>query len=71
MVISVLVRTLDLNTKRQDGFRQMGFASLGPTYALLKSPKLYVIDPMFVTTLTRQPSPDAALAGPMGALLEG
>lgn len=39
---------------------------------LIKSPKLYFIDPLLVTTLTRQPSPEAALAGPMGgALLEG
>ncbi len=39
---------------------------------LVKSPKLYFLDPLLVTTLTRQPSAEAALAGPMGgALLEG
>jgi len=39
---------------------------------LIKSPKLYFIDPLLVTTLTRQTSAEAALAGPMGgALLEG
>jgi predicted AAA+ superfamily ATPase len=39
---------------------------------LIKSPKLYFIDPLLVTTLTRQPNPEAALAGPMGgAFLEG
>jgi predicted AAA+ superfamily ATPase len=39
---------------------------------LIKSPKLYFIDPLIACTLTRQPNPEAALAGPMGgALLEG
>jgi predicted AAA+ superfamily ATPase len=39
---------------------------------LIKTPKLYFPDSLIVTTLTRQPDADAALAGPMGgALLEG
>ena len=39
---------------------------------LIKSPKLYFLDSAIVTTLTRQPNADAALAGPLGgALLEG
>jgi hypothetical protein len=39
---------------------------------LVKSPKLYLSDPGLACTLTRQPSPDAALAGAMGgALFEG
>lgn len=39
---------------------------------LVKSPKLYFVDPALVCGLTRQPSGDAALAGPMGgAFLEG
>jgi predicted AAA+ superfamily ATPase len=39
---------------------------------LIKSPKLYFLDPLLVCTLTRQPNAEAALAGPMGgALLEG
>ena len=39
---------------------------------LIKRPKLYFIDSALVCSLTRQPSADAALAGPMGgALLEG
>ncbi|MGB5734503.1 MAG: ATP-binding protein [Thiohalocapsa sp.] len=39
---------------------------------LIKSPKLYFIDSLIACTLTRQPNPQAALAGPMGgALLEG
>ncbi|TNF54517.1 MAG: ATP-binding protein [Gammaproteobacteria bacterium] len=39
---------------------------------LIKTPKLYFLDPLLVTTLTRQPNGAAALAGPMGgALLEG
>jgi predicted AAA+ superfamily ATPase len=46
------------------------FRNLGKR--LIKSPKLYFLDPLIVATLTRQPSPEAALAGPMGgALLEG
>lgn len=39
---------------------------------ITKSPKLYMLDPAIVSFLTRQPSPDAALAGAMGgALFEG
>jgi predicted AAA+ superfamily ATPase len=39
---------------------------------LIKSPKFYFSDPSIVCYLTRQPSPDAALAGNMGgALFEG
>lgn len=39
---------------------------------LIKTPKLYFLDPAMVTTLTRQPDGAAALAGPMGgALFEG
>lgn len=39
---------------------------------IIKRPKLYFIDPALVCWLTRQPSADAALAGPLrGALLEG
>jgi predicted AAA+ superfamily ATPase len=39
---------------------------------LTKSPRLYFVDPALACALTRQPSADAALAGPMGgALLEG
>lgn len=39
---------------------------------LIKAPKLYFLDSGLVTTLTRQPDGEAALAGPMGgALLEG
>ncbi len=39
---------------------------------LIKTPKLYFIDPALVSFLTRQPSPEAALAGAMGgALFEG
>jgi len=39
---------------------------------LIKTPKLYFLDSCLVTTLTRQPDGDAALAGPMGgALFEG
>lgn len=39
---------------------------------LIKSYKVYFIDPLLATTLTRQPNAVAALAGPMGgALLEG
>lgn len=39
---------------------------------LIKTPKLYFLDPALVTTLTRQPDGAAALAGPMGgALFEG
>jgi len=39
---------------------------------VVKSPKLYLADPGLACTLTRQPSPDAALAGAMaGALFEG
>lgn len=39
---------------------------------LTRSPKLYFLDPALVCTLTRQPSPDSALAGSMGgALFEG
>lgn len=46
------------------------FRNLGKR--LIKSPKLYFIDPLIVCTLTRQPNAEAALAGPMGgALLEG
>lgn len=49
-----------------------------PTYyenfgkRIVKSPKLYFLDPGLVCTLTRQPSAEAALAGAMGgALFEG
>jgi predicted AAA+ superfamily ATPase len=39
---------------------------------VLKSPKLYFLDPGLACTLTRQPSAEAALAGAMGgALFEG
>jgi len=39
---------------------------------LIKSPKQYLLDPALVCALTRQPSGEAALAGPMGgALMEG
>lgn len=39
---------------------------------IIKSPKLYLVDPALVCSLTRQPSADAALAGAMGgALFEG
>ncbi|MFQ5661409.1 MAG: ATP-binding protein [Gammaproteobacteria bacterium] len=39
---------------------------------LVKSPKLYFLDPALVCTLTRQPAPEAALSGAMGgALFEG
>lgn len=39
---------------------------------VVKSPKLYLSDPGLACTLTRQPSPEAALAGAMGgALFEG
>lgn len=39
---------------------------------LVKSPKLYFLDSALVTALTRQPSGEAALHGPLGgALLEG
>lgn len=39
---------------------------------LVKTPKLYFIDPAIVCVLTRQPSGEAASAGPMGgALFEG
>ncbi len=38
----------------------------------VKSPKLYYLDPGLACTLTRQPGPEAALAGAMGgALFEG
>jgi uncharacterized protein len=46
------------------------FASFGKR--VVRSPKLYFLDPGLATTLTRQPSPEAALAGSMGgALFEG
>jgi len=39
---------------------------------VVRSPKLYLLDPGLACTLTRQPSADAALAGSMGgALFEG
>jgi hypothetical protein len=39
---------------------------------IVKAPKLHFLDSALVTMLTRQPDPEAALAGPMGgALLEG
>lgn len=39
---------------------------------LVKTPKFYFIDPAIVCALTRQPSGEAAIAGPMGgALFEG
>lgn len=39
---------------------------------LVRSPKLYFLDPGLVCALTRQPGPEAALAGAMGgALFEG
>ena len=39
---------------------------------VVKSPKLYFLDPGLACTLTRQPSAEAALAGAMaGALFEG
>ncbi|RMF86458.1 MAG: ATP-binding protein, partial [Nitrospirae bacterium] len=39
---------------------------------VVKRPKLYLLDPGLVCTLTRQPSGEAALAGPLGGpLLEG
>ncbi|MSP26256.1 MAG: ATP-binding protein [Myxococcales bacterium] len=39
---------------------------------LIRAPKLYLMDPGLVCTLTRQPTPDAALAGPLGGpLFEG
>lgn len=39
---------------------------------VVKTPKFYFLDSALVNLLTRQPDPDAALAGPMGgALLEG
>lgn len=39
---------------------------------LVKTPKLYFLDPALICYLTRQPSPEAALAGAMGgALFEG
>ncbi len=39
---------------------------------LIKRPKLYFLDPALVCTLTRQPSAEAARAGPLGGpLLEG
>lgn len=39
---------------------------------VVKSPKLYFLDPALVSALTRQPGPEAALAGAMGgALFEG
>ena len=39
---------------------------------LVKTPKAYIIDPGLVSYVTRQPSPRAALAGPMaGPLFEG
>lgn len=39
---------------------------------LVKSPKLYLVDPALACALTRQPAPDAALAGSLGgALFEG
>jgi len=39
---------------------------------VIKTPKLYFLDPALVCALTRQPSPEAALAGAMaGALFEG
>jgi len=39
---------------------------------VVKTPKLYLLDPGLTCALTRQPSGEAALAGPMGgALLEG
>ena len=46
------------------------FANLGKR--LIKSPKVYFLDPLLVSYLTRQPSPEGALAGAMGgALVEG
>ncbi|MCF8107375.1 MAG: ATP-binding protein [Desulfohalobiaceae bacterium] len=46
------------------------FSNLGKR--ITKSPKLYFLDPALACFLTRQPGPDAALAGNMGgALLEG
>lgn len=39
---------------------------------LIKTPKIYFFDPALVSFLTQQPTPEAALAGPMGgALFEG
>ncbi|MEW6750620.1 MAG: ATP-binding protein [Candidatus Latescibacterota bacterium] len=39
---------------------------------VVKAPKLYFLDPALAIFLTRQPSPEAALAGPLGGpLLEG
>ena len=39
---------------------------------MVRSPKIYVVDPLLVCSVTRQPSPEAALAGPMaGAFVEG
>lgn len=39
---------------------------------IVKSPKLYFVDPALVCAMTRQPGPEAALAGAMGgALFEG
>lgn len=39
---------------------------------VVRSPKLYLLDPGLASTLTRQPSPESALAGGMGgALFEG
>jgi hypothetical protein len=37
MVISGLVRNLDLNTKWNDGFRSLSFAALYPAYALSRT----------------------------------
>lgn len=46
------------------------FASFGKR--VVRSPKLYFLDPGLACTLTRQPSPESALAGSMGgALFEG
>jgi uncharacterized protein len=46
------------------------FASFGKR--VVRSPKLYFLDPALAATLTRQPSAEAALAGAMGgALFEG
>ncbi len=46
------------------------FENLGKR--LVKSPKIYFLDPAIVTYLTRQPGPGAALSGAMGgALFEG
>jgi len=39
---------------------------------ITRAPKLYFVDPALASALTRQPSPEAALAGPLGGpLLEG